>query len=264
MKNKRMALVLIVLGLFVFTAVAYSAGPAKASKEGPQTTATADSPQQEDQGFDIVLLMDSSGSMKKTDPRNYRKDAARLFISLLAAGDNVGVIGFGDSPKTLIPLMPNAPKNRAALFSAVNKITSKEFSTDITAAVKKGLEELQSSKRKNRALILMSDGKLALGDPKKDEAALEELMKLLPELKKAGIKIYSIAFSELSDPKLLGDMAEKTGGFFRYAATDKDIHIMFASIFEKIKSPDSVALEGDTFAIDKDVEEAVLVRPRIG
>ncbi len=240
----------LVLVFFILTATACFAGPDKDA---------ASIGQQEGQGFDIVLLMDSSGSMKKTDPRDYRKDSARLFISLLNSNDKVGVVSFGDSARTLIPLTPNTKNNRAALFSAVGKISSREFSTDITGAVRQGLKELQSSNNKNRVLILMSDGKLALGDPQKDEASLAELAKLLPEVKAAGIRIYSIAFSELSDPKLLGDIAEKTGGFFRYAEADKDIHVMFASIFEKIKSPDSVALQGDSFTIDKDIREAVLL-----
>ena len=257
MKNRRMAFVVLILGFLVFTAVAHSAELKKGVKEIPP--AASDVHQKEDQGFDIILLMDSSGSMKKTDPRSYRKDAARLFISLLGEDDKAGLISFGDSAKTLIPLTSNTRNNRTAFSNAVNKITSREFSTDITGAVKKGFEELQFSKRKNRALILMSDGKLALGDPGKDAASLENLMKLLPEVNKAEIKIYTIAFSELSDSGLLSDMAEKTGGFFRYAATDKDIHIMFASIFEKIKSPDSVALQGDTFTIDGDIREAVLL-----
>jgi hypothetical protein len=237
--KESVSFVTLVLVFFILTTVACFAGS--------------------DKGFAIVLLMDSSGSMKKTDPRDYRKDSARLFISLLSTEDKIGVVSFGDSAKTLIPLTSNTRNNRAALFSAVNKISSREFSTDITGAVKQGIKELQSSNSKNRVLILMSDGKLALGDPQKDEASLAELMKLLPELKAAGIKIYSIAFSGLSDPKLLGDIAEKTSGFFRYAATDKDIHIMFASIFEMIKSPDSVAIQGDSFRIDQDIREAVLL-----
>jgi len=257
MQNKRMAFVVLVLGFFVFTAVAHSAEHKKGVKDS--LAAATDVDQKEDQGFDIILLMDSSGSMKKTDPRSYRKDAARLFISLLEGNDRAGLISFGDAVKTLIPLTPNTKNNRTAFSKAVNKITSKEFSTDITGAVKRGFEELQFSKRKNRVLILMSDGKLALGDARKDEASLEELMKLLPELNKAAIKVYTIAFSELSDSKLLSDMADKTGGFFRYAATDKDIHIMFASIFEKIKSPDSVALQGDAFTIDGAIREAILL-----
>ncbi len=243
MKNKRLACAVFILGLFIFTAAA----------------AALESSQPDNPGADIVILMDSSGSMKKTDPQNYRKDSARLFISLLGADDNVGIISFGDSSKTLIPLTANSRDNRRAFIKAINRITSKELTTDITGAVKKGFAELDASKRRNRVLIIMSDGKLDLGDPEKEKSSLEELGKLLPEIKKAGIKLYSIAFSELSDQKLLADIAERTGGFFRYAAADKDIHLMFASIFEKIKSPDSVMLEGDSFSIDKDVKEAVLL-----
>ena len=259
MKNKRLACALFLLGLFIFTTAAHSAEPEKGPQKNPLAASALELGQPGDPGADIIILMDSSGSMKKTDPRNYRKDSARLFISLLGADDNVGIISFGDSAKTLIPLTANSRDNRPAFIKAISRITSKELTTDITGAVEKGVEELDASKRKNRVLILMSDGKLDLGDPEKEKSSLEELGKLLPEIKKAGIQLYSIAFSELSDQKLLADMAEKTGGFFRYAAADKDIHLMFASIFEKIKSPDSVALDGDAFSIDKDIKEAVLL-----
>jgi len=55
--------------------------------------------------------------------------------------------------------------------------------------VEKGVAALDASKRKNRVLIIMSDGKLDLGDPDKEKSSLEELGKLLPEIKKAGIKL---------------------------------------------------------------------------
>lgn len=215
--------------------------------------------QQTKEGYDIVILMDCSGSMKKTDPQNYRKPAARLFISLLGEDDHIGIISFGDSAKVLAPLTENIKKNRERLFRAINKITSKEFSTNITDAVKKGFDELKTSSRKNRLLILMSDGKLALGSKEKDEAAFAELTGLLPEVAKSGIRLYSIAFTEMSDIKLLEDMAKATGGFFRLAKADKDLHVIFASIFEKIKSPDTIPLEDDTFNIDKDISEAILL-----
>jgi hypothetical protein len=210
-------------------------------------------------GSDIILLMDSSGSMKQTDPRNYRKPAARLFVSLLGESDRIGVISFGDSAKVLAPLTQNTKKNRAALFEAINKVTSKEFSTNITDAVKKGFEGLKSSKAKNSIIVLMSDGRLALGSKEKDEAAFAELKKIMPELVKSGIKLYSVAFTEMSDMKLLEDMAKETGGFFRFAKEDKDIHAIFTSLFEKMKSPDAVPLEGDSFAVDENIAEAILV-----
>ncbi len=211
------------------------------------------------EGYDIVILMDSSGSMKRTDPNDYRKSAAKLLVSLLGQNDRISIISFGDSANVLIPLTQNTSGNRERLFGAINRVTSREFSTNITEAVKRGFEALKESERKNRIIVLMSDGKLALGDEEKDRIAHEELSRLLPELANSGIKIYSVAFTEFSDLKLLEDIAKYTGGIFRLAKTDRDIHLIFSSIYEKMKSPDMIPLEGDVFYIDKDIKEAVLV-----
>jgi Mg-chelatase subunit ChlD len=212
-----------------------------------------------DTGFDVVLLMDSSGSMKRTDPNDYRKSAAKLFVSLLGQEDRISIISFGDSANVLIPLTQNTNRNRERLFGAINRVTSREFSTNITEAVKRGFEALKESERKKRIIVLLSDGKLALGDEEKDRAAHEELSRLLPELVNSGIKIYSVAFTEFSDIKFLEEIAKRTDGIFRLAKTDRDIHLIFSSIYEKIKSPDMIPLVGDTFYIDSDIKEAVLV-----
>ena len=217
------------------------------------------------EGCDVVLLMDSSGSMKRTDPKSYRKGAAKLLISLLGENDRVGVMSFGDTAMRLAPLTPNKKQNRKQLFSAVDKITSKEYSTNITDAVQKGFDELKSSSRQVRTLIMMSDGKLALGEAEKDTAALEQLKRLLPQLAQANVKLYTVAFTEESDSSLLENMARETGGFFRYAREDKDVHVMFASLFEKLKAPDAVPFEGESFAIDSTIKEAtVLVTKKPG
>jgi Mg-chelatase subunit ChlD len=217
------------------------------------------------EGCAVVLLMDSSGSMKRTDPKGYRKGAAKLFISLLGENDQIGVMSFGDTAVRLAPLMQNKKQDRKQLFSAVDRITSKEYSTNITDAVQKGFDELKASPRQERIIIMMSDGKLALGAAEKDAASLEQLKRLLPELAKANIKLYTVAFTEESDSVLLEKMAKETGGFFRYAREDKDVHHMFASLFEKLKAPDAVPFEGETFTIDNAIKEAtVLVTKRPG
>ncbi|MDI6801977.1 MAG: vWA domain-containing protein [Thermodesulfovibrionales bacterium] len=210
-------------------------------------------------GSAILILMDSSGSMKKTDPQNYRKPAARLFVSLLRENNRVGIVSFGDSAKELIPLTQNSRTNQNKIFNVISRVSSNEFSTNITDAVKKGFDILRSSPEKNRILLLMSDGKLALGSEEKDDEALEELTNLLPELREAGIRLYSIAFTDMSDAALLENMAKETGGFFRLAREDKDLHVIFASIFEKLKSPDTIPLEGDVFNIDRDINEVILI-----
>lgn len=249
-------------------------GPAKRTVPLPEqsaltTTATWSSPAPAasalHEGCDVVLLMDSSGSMKRTDPKRYRQGAAKLFISLLGEDDHIGVMSFGDTTTRLTPLTLNKKQNRKQLFSAVDRITSKEYSTNITDAVRKGFDELKSSPRQERIIIMMSDGKLALGTAEKDTAALEQLKRLLPELSLANIRLYTIAFTQDSDSVLLENMAKETGGFFRYARKDKDVHIMFASLFEKLKAPDAVPFEGEAFTIDSEIKEAtVLVTKKPG
>ncbi|HUJ17006.1 MAG TPA: VWA domain-containing protein [Nitrospirota bacterium] len=209
--------------------------------------------------FDIVLLIDSSGSMKRTDPGNYRKDAAKLFASLVGKNDRIAVMSFGDAATMLIPLTANNDQSRPAVFRAIDRISSREFSTNILDAVQKGYDELKQSTTKNRILVMMSDGRLALGSAEKDSAAHAELMKLLPELKDAGIRIYTVAFTEESDSTLLATMARETDGSFRYAKTERDVHLMFTSIFERLKAPDSVPFEGESFVLDREIREAVVL-----
>jgi len=232
---------------------------AGAERHAPVTAPSISVSHESVSGFDIVLLMDSSGSMKRTDPNNYRKDAARLFIALLGREDRIGVTSFGDQATLLMPPVLNITENQGKLISAVDKISSREFSTNITDAVQSGFDQLKQTRNRNRILLLMSDGKLALGSPEKDVSALAELTKLLPELAKAGIRLYTVAFTEESDSALLENMARVTGGFFRFARTDTDVHVMFTSIFEKIKSPDTIPLEGEMFMIDREIQEAIVL-----
>ena len=210
-------------------------------------------------GIDVILLMDCSGSMKRTDPRNYRKSAAKLFISLLGKNDRIGIMSFGDAARQMIPLTQNTPSHRKQLFDAVEEITSKEFSTNISDALQKGFEVLKRTAPRERMLIMMSDGKLALGSKEKDAAASAAVEQLLPALAQEGIKLYTVAFTEESDSALLADLAKRTNGLFRFARRDRDVHLMFAAIFEKIKAPDSVPFSAGAFTLDAAIREATLL-----
>jgi Mg-chelatase subunit ChlD len=215
-------------------------------------------------GHDIILLLDSSGSMKRTDPSNYRREAAKLFISLLSKDDRIGIISFGDSATILMPLTQNTQQNREGLFNALNKISSKEMTTNITEAVQKGFDQVRPSQQK-KVLLMLSDGKLDLGSPEKDASALARLNQLVIEVAKEIVNLYTMAFTAESDSALLETLAKETGGLFRYAREDRDVHRMFAAIFERIKSPDTVPLEGETFTIDSQIREAtVLVSKKPG
>lgn len=258
---KKSGLLFLVLFLWCFLPVSF-AGDKPAQGKNSQPADHQEAQKHETAagtgGADIVLLIDSSGSMRKTDPHDDRKTAAKLFISLLGSDDRVAVVSFGDYARLLIPLTKNTGENRDSLMKAVNKISSKEFSTNIYDGLKKGYDELKTSSARKKVLIMLSDGKLTLGSKEKEAEAMSNISALLPELAKSGITLSTIAFSELADAKFLEDLARAGGGFFRLALTEKDIHVIFAAMFEKIKSPDSVPFDGDSFGIDKDIKEAIV------
>lgn len=58
----------------------------------------------------------------------------------------------------------------------------------------------------------------------------------------------------------LNQLTQETKGLFNLAKTDKDIHVIFAALFEQIKLPDTVPLEGNSFYIDKEIQEATVLQ----
>jgi len=210
-------------------------------------------------GYDVMLLMDVSGSMKRTDPHGYQKLAAKLFVSLLKVEDRIGIISFGDSAQVLLSLTPEPRKNRDKIFQAIQKINPHAQFTDLHAAIQLGLKEMGKSKRENRILILLSDGKMDLGSREKEKKAMNELSQIYPEFSKEKIKIFSIAFTELSDAQFMEDVARKTGGFFRFAKKAQDLPAIFGSLFEKMKSPELTPLADNHFMIDGSVKEAIVM-----
>ncbi|MFV1952005.1 MAG: VWA domain-containing protein [Nitrospinota bacterium] len=213
--------------------------------------------------IDVVLVMDSSGSMKKTDPLTLRIPAAKLFISLLDKNDRTGVISFRDKGYPIIYLTHvDSEINKDRLLKATDMISSKGLYTNLYDAFTKGLEVLSKDKRPGRAqiIILMSDGMMDVGNPDEDRILVDRLKNELIEiLKDNDVKVYTIAFTELSDRQLLEEISKKTGGFYNLALTDKDFHLIFTSIFESLKAPEMLPLDENKFFVDKSIEEVIIV-----
>lgn len=214
-------------------------------------------------GMDFVLVMDSSGSMKKTDPLKLRVPAAKLFISLLDKNDRAGVVSFSDMGYPVIYLTPvDSQSNRERLLKATEKISSKGLYTNLYDALNIGLDLLSRDKPAKRVqtIILMSDGKMDLGDPNEDRRLLDMLRNdLLKAIKDRGIQVYTIAFSELSDLQLLEEIARETGGLYSLVTSDKDIHKVFTSIFENLKTPEMLPIDKNRFFVDSSIEEVIII-----
>ena len=213
--------------------------------------------------LDTVVIMDSSGSMKLTDPKQLRKPAAKLFISLLGDQDRLSVVSFSSQawPITyLTPLETDKQINQA--LKATDKISHKGAHTNIHSAISKGIEFLKESDQLDREpiIVLMSDGQMDVGNAAESKRLRQAIFDdLLPQLIEQNIKIYSIAFTEASDQQLLQEIADATEGRYALAASDDVLHKVFSKIFEQTKEPNMLPLNENAFIVDSSIQEITII-----
>jgi len=216
-----------------------------------------------EKGMDVALVLDTSGSMKQNDPNQLRIQAAKLFVSLLSSKDKVSLVGFSNRAYPLTPLLAlNSQKNEKQLLNAIDKLIANGQYTNLHGAIKGGYELLQKHKAKDRSrhIILMSDGKMDLGNKERNLRLLEKTLdELAPKLAKEKIKVHAIAFTEDSYIPLLKLAAEDTDGQFILLKNANETHQVFENIFERTKLPEMLPLENDSFIVDKAVKEVTVV-----
>lgn len=210
--------------------------------------------------IDAVLLLDSSGSMLRTDPLRLREEGAKLFIQFLKPGDRLALIEFSDGATLLRGLSPYDNTKPEIVADEIAKSTPRGEYTDILAAIKLAAEILEKDSRDeaNPIIVVLSDGKMepnpALGS---SSALTNELMNdYMPELKSKGIKVNTLAFSDDADKDLLSQMALATDGLHWFTPNSEKVHESFADLFLAVKKPQMLPLTAKGFNIDADIQEA--------
>jgi uncharacterized protein (TIGR03503 family) len=213
--------------------------------------------------LDVVLVMDSSGSMKHTDPRSLRMQAAKLFVSLLSPKDRVAVVSFSDRVEILRGFeTAGSDASRKAVLGAIDRIHSRGMFTDIQGGLGAALalQRKEPPSGQKKIVVLMTDGKVDTGSKRKDEESVVAITgSLVEEYKEAAAAIYSVAFTKGSDAELMEHIAFKTGGYMDVSETSADLHRVFLDFFNKLKSPNETPVTGNRFRLDESVSEATLI-----
>ncbi|MDP5189871.1 vWA domain-containing protein [Rheinheimera baltica] len=173
------------------------------------------------QGRDLMLAMDLSGSMEIADMRYQgqrleRLDAVKIVISDFIKrrqGDRIGLILFADAAYQQTPLTFDLVTVQKMLDESVLRLVGSR--TAIGEAVGLAVKRLNTYDSSNKVLILLSDGANTAGNIQPLEA--------LQLAKAAGVKIHTVGVgaeqmtnSQDLDERLLTHLAEETGGrYFR-------------------------------------------------
>ena len=223
----------------------------------PQTTAKTDFFRQ--QGIDIAMVFDVSGSMQSVDFVPNRFEVARETIDNFVAertNDRISLVIFAGMAYTRIPLTLDHNVVRESL-AGVTTASVNQDGTAIGMAISVGLNRLRNSTATSKIMILLTDGDNNAGeiDPLTASNLAQEL----------GIKVYTIGvgsdtlilpvdvFGQTQytqypggfDEELLKQIAERTGGRY-FRAEDPEA---LAQVFETINQLETTEFDDDNLKV---------------
>ena len=189
-------------------------------------------------GRDLVLVLDTSGSMAERGFNSEDKKQSKYDISVALAkdfiekryDDNVGLVVFGSFAFTASPLTYDL-KALNEMFEIMSDVGIAGTSTAIGDALKQGVNTLKSGEAKSKVLVLLTDGIHNAGKTSPREA--------VALAKKREIKIYTIGIGkkENYDVSMLNDIAKDSGGKSFFCQNAGELKSVYKSIAKLEPSP---------------------------
>ncbi|HCH32067.1 MAG TPA: hypothetical protein DE045_03880 [Oceanospirillaceae bacterium] len=219
--------------------------------------------------MDIRVLIDVSGSMKKTDPKTLRIPALQVLTQLLPHGSKAGVWQFANHPEAIVPLGLVDPQWQKQATAAAQSISSKGQFTDIGAALKAAAfsQQDQASGRQLH-LILLTDGMVDVSkDAAENQRARRTLLEpILQQYIDMGAQVHTIGLSHQADERTLKAMAHLTDGLFEVAEDADQLLDIFLRALDNtvITQQVPVQIDEQTFEVHANLESMTIVVEKNG
>jgi len=190
---------------------------------------------------DVLFLLDNSGSMFANDPQFITREVVTKFLMNLKEGFRVGMVIF-DQEATLIETLSSMDTDADVdrFMKSLDRIDYKGQFTNTPSGVERAIYELKSNGREDaeKIIILLTDGIVDTGNKEHDVAGEEWLRdQLSMDCKKAGIRVFGIAFTEMADYRLIQTIALKTEGEYFRTFNSEEIPAVFEKIDRIISTP---------------------------
>ena len=176
---------------------------------------------------DIVIAMDTSGSMTQTDPNGERYNAVSSFIDHLNGDKRVALMTFSDDARLEIDFTrASTTEEKEALKEQITNLNIEDDGqTAVGEAIHKAYELLRNTGR-GGSLILISDGGPTDGSDNDISGLVEEYV-----VQNTPIYTIGMMYADPSQDAYLQEIARLTGGTY-YATEDT---AMLSEVFEQIR-----------------------------
>lgn len=213
----------------------------------------------EEAANDVRVLIDTSGSMKNSDPRNLRVPALKLLVNLFPEGARGGVWLFDTHPQALVPVGAIDQAWKAQALKAAEQINARGLFTNIEEVLKAANQdwEANGAAAGRRHIVLLTDGMVDVSKNADDSRASRERIvnELIPRLQQEGVKVHTIALSDQADQDLMRQLAMATEGWNETAQDAEQMQRSFVQIFNQSTPHDSVPLKDNRFNVDAGIDE---------
>lgn len=207
---------------------------------------------------DVHIVIDMSGSMKETDPKNLRTPALKLMVNLLPERSSAGVWTFGQWVNMAVPPRQVDASWRRQANNAADKIHSEGLYTALGSAMEKAIYPwYRPDSNAQRSMVILTDGMVDIStNPSKNAQERRRILDdVLPKVKALGIKVHTIALSQQADSELLRTLSSTTEGLFQQVDDADQLQRVFLRVFEQSAPRDTVPLVDNRFQIDASIEE---------
>jgi Mg-chelatase subunit ChlD len=176
----------------------------------------------------LMLVIDRSGSME-IQKMEIAKEGARRAAAMLGSQDTLGVVAFDSFPWWVVD--PAKVTDKQAVQDKISSIHS-GGGTDIYPSLADAFEKLKTVEAKRKHIILLTDGRSAMGD----------YPGLIAKMKEQGITLSTVGVGADTDVSLLEYLAKEGGGRFYLTTNSSNV----PQIFTK-----ETAMAGKTYILDQ-------------
>lgn len=212
--------------------------------------------------YNIEVVVDGSGSLKRTDSEKNRFTAIDIFLQTLREnGNNVGAVVF--TSKVVVDTGLSAMDSKNDKDNLSNQIKSYEVSngyTNIGLALETAVDNLENAGNDLQNIILLiSDGNTDLSSSDKIEASLQKEAMAVERCISSDIKVYGICLNHDDTANLdeFTTICDKTEGAFIEVKSSKNLvqalRDFYAQIF-KTKYVTDVREIGSDGTVTKAIE----------
>ena len=180
--------------------------------------------QAERDSIEVVITIDTSGSMRPGDALGRAKEAAKQLVNGLPETARIGVVGFGSTVLVASPLSTD----RAVTNQAIDSLT---FSGDTALwdALAQSSQLFDPAVTSGRYVVILSDGV--------DDGSVTSQADALAQLQGAGTSLYAIGLNTGSaDFTALEASVATVGGGFDTAEDTDALGALYASVAARLAS----------------------------